>query len=297
MTSTLSNRVPPAASLKKTLKNKVRAIYRKSRRATVRAFFSYEPAELVRALRALGIRNGDSVMFHSAFEEHHGFRGSIETLIDTVLEAVGPAGNLLMVSLPYRSSALDYLTNLKQFDVRKTPSAMGLVSEFFRRRRGVLRSVHPSHPVLACGPRAAWFVEGHETCASPCGPGTPFAKLREVGGKVAFFNVSFAYFTFFHHLEHVVQPHLPFQLYHDPPFEVQVIDRDGKRISVRTLAFSRETLRRRRFQVLETWLWKHGVIRKGRVGASSLLLVELDHVINAVEDMTRQGIFFYDLNC
>jgi aminoglycoside 3-N-acetyltransferase len=295
MTPGRAPRGTPTTSIKKRLKNKFRSIYRKSRRLTVRAFFSYEPTDLSRALRTLGVRSGDSVMLHSAFEEHHGFRGTVETLIDAFIDAVGADGNLLMVSLPYRSSALEYLTNLKQFDVRKTPSAMGLVSEFFRRRRGVLRSVHPTHPVLAWGPRASWFVEGHETCTSPCGPGTPFAKLREAGGKVAFFNVPFAYFTFFHHLEHVVQPHLPFRLYHDPPFDVQVVDRDGKRISVRTLAFSRETLRRRRFEVLEAWLWKQGVIRKGRVGASSLLLVELDQVMQAVEDMTRQGIFFYDI--
>jgi aminoglycoside 3-N-acetyltransferase len=249
----------------------------------------------VRALRALGIRAGDSVMFHSAFEEHHGFRGSLETLIDTLIESVGPEGNLLMVSLPYRTSALEYLGNLKKFDVRKTPSAMGLVSEFFRRRNGVLRSAQPSHPVLAHGPKAAWFVEGHEACTFPCGPGTPFAKLREIGGKVAFFNVSFAYFTFFHHLEHVMQSSLPFQLYHDPPFDVPVIDREGKQILVPTLAFSRETLRRRRFDVLEAWLWKTGVIRRSRVGASSLLLVDLKDVMDSVEEMTRRGILFYDL--
>jgi len=295
MTSAPPTPVPPSASLKKALKNKIRAIYRKSRRATVRTFFSYEPSALIRGLHELGIQSGDNVMFHSAFEEHHGFRGSIETLIDTLIESVGPDGNLLMVSLPYRSSALQYLEGLKKFDVRKTPSAMGLVSEYFRRRSNVLRSAHPSHPVLACGPRAAWFVEGHETCATPCGPGTPFAKLREAGGKVGFFNVSFAYFTFFHHLENVLQPHLPFQLYHDPPFDVPVVDRNGKEIRVRTLAFSRETLRRRRFEVLEAWLWKHGIIRRGRIGASSLLLVDLDDVMSAVDDMIRQGVFFYDM--
>jgi aminoglycoside 3-N-acetyltransferase len=283
-------------TLKKALKNQVRAVYRKSRRATVRAFFSYEPEALVRALHALGIRSGDSVMVHSAFEDHHGFQGSTETLIDTFLEALGPQGNLLMVSLPYRSSTLDYLERLKQFDVRKTPSAMGLVSEFFRRRSAVLRSLHPTHPVLVQGPRADWFIEGHETCVYPCGPGTPFAKLREAGGKVAFFNVSFAYFTFFHHLEHVVRPHLPFQLYHEPPFDVPVIDRAGRRSSVRTYAFSREVLRRRRFAILEAWLWKHGVIHKRRIGASSLLLVDLADVMRSVDEMVRQGVFFYDLS-
>lgn len=289
----MSTRAP---SLKKTLKNKVRSILRKSRRATVRAFFSYEPKELVSALRTLGIAPGDSVMLHSAFEDHHGFRGSMDTLLDTFIETVGPDGNLLMVSLPYRTSTLEYLTKLKQFDVRKTPSAMGLVSEFYRRRKDVLRSLHPSHPVLVRGPRAEWFIEGHETSLYPCGPASPFGKLAEARGKVAFFNVSFAYFTFFHHLEHLVQDRLPFPLYHDPPFEVPVIDRNGERHMVKTLAYSQQALRRRRFEVLENWLWTHGVIRKGRIGASSLLLVRIEDVLKAVDDMTRQGVLFYELD-
>src|SRR5689334_18914717 len=119
MSSSQATRATPrGALLKKALKNKVRAFLRKSRRTTVRAFFSYEPADLVRALREIGIRSGDSVMFHSAFADDQGFRGSIETLIDTFRESVGPDGNLLMVSLAYRGAALDYLPTLKQFDVR-----------------------------------------------------------------------------------------------------------------------------------------------------------------------------------
>ena len=80
------------------------------------------------------------------------------------LDVLGPTGNLLMVSLPYRSSSLQYLSTLKCFDVRKTPSMMGLVSAYFRRRAGVLRSLHPTHPVLAThraqGQRSVFVDEG-----------------------------------------------------------------------------------------------------------------------------------------
>ena len=269
-------------------------MHRKARRIVVRLFFSYGAPELVRAIRSMGTKPGDSVMLHSAFEPQHGFRGTSEEAIDAFLEAVGPEGNLLMVSLPYRTSSLEYLSRGKTFDVRRTPSAMGLMSEFFRRRANVLRSVHPTHPVLACGPKAAWFVEGHERCPYPCGPGTPFDKLLQAGGKVMFFNVSFAYFTFFHHLEHLVSPKLDFPLYTGEPFEVPVIGRDGEKLTVRTYVFSREAIRRRRFEVLEAHLRDKGLIRETRVGASTLLLVDLREIVSAVEDMTARGVYFYD---
>ena len=276
-------------------KKKLRAVHRRVRLALVRRFFSFGPEELLRALRSAGVQPGDSIMVHAAFESHHGFRGSVESANDTFLEAVGPRGHLLMVSLPYRSSSLQYLANLKQFDVRRTPSAMGLMSEFFRRRPEVLRSAHPTHPVLACGPQAEWFVEGHEHCAYPCGPGTPFDKLLQVGGKVAFFNVSFAYFTFFHFLEHRVGMNVGFPLYAEEAFEVPVIGRDGERLTVRTHAFAEEAIRRRRPEKLEGWLRGRGLIRTVRIGASALLLVDLREVVGVVDEMAKRREYFYDM--
>src|SRR5438105_8076623 len=103
-----------------------------ARRRFVRAWMSYDEARLLASLRELGVSPGDSVMLHSAFGRDHGFRGSIDQLTNVFIDAVAPDGHLLMVSLPYRTSSLQYLQNLKQFDVRRTPSMMGLVSEYFR---------------------------------------------------------------------------------------------------------------------------------------------------------------------
>ena len=200
-----------------------------------------------------------------------------------------------MVSLPYHSSTLDYLAKGKVFDVRRTPSAMGLVSEYFRRRKNVCRSLRPTHPVLACGPQAEWLTTGHEDCLYPCGPGTPFDKLLTLNGSVVFLNLPFAFFAFFHNLEHRVAPGLDFPVYHDQIFEVPVVDCTGLRRSVKTHVFSREAIRRRRFDVFEGWLWRAGLIRKFRVGASNLLMTHLTEVVEVVDSRARSGEFFYRL--
>jgi aminoglycoside 3-N-acetyltransferase len=265
------------------------------RRRYVAAFRSYDPPALLAALRRLGVRDGDSLMLHSGFAAHHGFRGSIETLTDTFLAAVGPRGHLLMVSLPYRSSSLQYLSKLKQFDVRRTPSMMGLVSEFFRRRPGVLRSLHPTHPMLVHGPQADWYVAGHEHCVHPCGSGTPCEKFAERDGIVVFFNVPFATFTFFHHLEHLVSAELPFALYTEERYAVPVIDRDGRPGTVHTHVYAPDAIRRRRFEVLEQTLRRQGLIASARVGNTRLLAVRVRAVVDCVREMSRQGRYFYDL--
>lgn len=278
------------------LKNKLRALYRKGQRLSVRLWGSYGRVELVRAIRKLGVESGDAIMLHSAFQPEHGFRGSSSDVVDAFLEVLGPQGHLLMVSLPYRSSSLEYLCKGRVFDLRRTPSAMGLVSEFFRRRDGVLRSLHPTHPVLVYGPRAAWFVEGHEHSLYPCGPETPFGRLLECGGKAVFFNVPFVFLTFFHYLEHVVSPRLGFPLYTEEPFEVPVIDGSGLRGTVTTHVFSPEAIKRRRFPVLESWLRGRGTIRRVKVGASYLLAADLREIANTVEEMAARGEYFYDLD-
>jgi len=279
----------------RTLKNKLRLLRRRSRRLAVRMFRSYGPAELIAALRAAGVSAGDSIMLHSAFDPDHGFLGTSSEVTDAFVEAVGPQGTLLMVSLPYRTSALEYLRTLDRFDVRRTPSAMGLMSEFFRRREGVLRSLHPTHPVLASGRLADWLVAGHEDCRHPCGPGSPFARFLEADGKVVFFNVGFEYLTFFHYLEHMVSPRLPFPLYTKELFEVPVLDRQGTARIVHTYAFSLEAIRRRRFPRLEQWVRERGLIHEVRVGASRILVTRVREIANLVEEKAARGEYFYDL--
>jgi len=278
------------------LKLAVKARLVEMRRRYVEAFMSYEPPALLSALRRLGVNEGDSVMLHSGFAAHHGFHGSIEALTQTFIEAAGPTGHLLMVSLPYRSSSLQYLQTLKQFDVRRAPSMMGLVSEFFRRRPDVQRSLHPTHPMLVRGPEAEWYVAGHEHCIYPCGPGTPFEKFAERDGIVVFFNVPFANFTFFHHLEHLVSAELPFPLYTEQCFAVKVIDRDGRPGVVHTHVFAPEAIRRRRFEDLEQALRVHGVIMSSRIGNTQLHAVRVRAVIDCVRKMSRNGHYFYDLD-
>lgn len=276
-------------------KRRLKSIYYKFKRRLIDLVYAYSYADLLKTLRSLGLHSGDILMVHSSFGPFNGFQGTPHDVIKALKEVLGPdEGTLLMVSLPYTGSAREYLKKIKWFDVNRTISRMGLISEIFRRQKDVVRSLHPTHPVLACGPLAAWFIEGHEQCIYPCGPGSPFEKLAQKNGKVLFFDVPFNTITFIHYLEHCIQDRLPFPLYGQEIFSVKVVDAEGTEKEVRTRAFSNEAVQKRRPGILEKELLATRRIKKQRIGRTSLGLVEVQDVISCVNEMTGKGLLFYE---
>lgn len=262
-------------------------------RSAARLFFRYDPGDLTAALHRVGVRAGDTLLVHSGFRRTTGFTGTPHDVLGCLLAATGPEGNLLMMSMPYRGSSYEHLRADPLFDVRRTVSEMGIVSEVFRRRPGVLRSLHPTHPVLAHGKDAAWLVGGHERSEVPCGRGTPFGKLRELAGKVLFLDVPFGTFTFIHHIEDLLADRLPFPVYREDPLPGRVIDGEGNLRIVPTRVFSDEAVRRRRPGALEDRLRRRGLLHRARVGRTRLMLVACEDGVREAFAMADAGEFFY----
>ena len=275
---------------KRALKAKLHQV----RQRLVKTLRSYDGAQLTAKLRQMGISETDTLLVHSNFEPLSGFNGTPSDVVEAFANLVGERGNLLMVSIPFRGTAYDYLAQGKVFDVRKTFSMMGLITEMFRRRPGTLRSLHPTHPVLALGKDAAWITVDHENCLYPCGPGSPFEKFNSLNGKILFFDVSFGSITFFHYVEHLTMPDLPFPIYDSRVFETTVVDAAGQKRTVRTQAYSREYPRAA--EKLEAELNRRGKIAKGRVGNSSLLLVNASDVVECQTSMVKAGNYPYHLS-
>ena len=119
--------------------------------------------EIKRSLQLMGIVPGDTLLLHSALTAIGKVDGGADTVIDAFLEAIGEEGTLVMSTLTGWFAP---------FDAATSPSAVGYLSEVFRKRPGVLRSLHPVHSVCAYGKNAAFITEGHEHCKTGCGEGT-----------------------------------------------------------------------------------------------------------------------------
>lgn len=260
----------------------------------LKAVWGYDDADLLKCLRCLGLRQGDTVMVHCGFNPSGGFRGSPQELVEVFLTAVGSTGTVAMMSMPYHGiSSYEYLRQEKVFDLRRGVSMMGIVTDVFRRRNDVIRSLHPTHPVTVWGSKSKWLVSGQLHDLSPFGDNSPFARLVETDGKVLLFNVPFNTMTFEHYLEHRIQEYLPIPMYRPEPMTGLVIDQEGQLQKIQTLVLSEEINRSRRSAILETTLIAQGALKLSRLGRTRLMLGQASEMVEVVFNMIRQRQSFH----
>jgi aminoglycoside 3-N-acetyltransferase len=242
----------------------------------------------------MGLTNGATVLMHSSFNVHNGLQGTPQKVIDSVLTIIGPSGNLVMVSMPYGGTSFAYLKDRPIFDVRRTPSRMGIITELFRTHKNVLRSLSPSHPILAFGPKAEWIIADHEKTMYPCGRGSPFEKILKLKAKTLLFDMtSCGISTFFHHVEDTFKEHLPIKLYDNEPFEATVVDSHGNRIKVNSYVFSSEARRIRDHRRLKSELLRSGGITSSRIGNTNLTLIDLNAAVDCARKIVESGNYLY----
>jgi aminoglycoside 3-N-acetyltransferase len=171
-------------------------------------------------LTALGVRSGGALLVHSSLSALGHVPGGAESVIRGLLQALGPTGTLLFPTLTYG----DVTPKNPIFDVRRTPSCVGLIPETFRKRPGSMRSIHPTHSVAAIGPRAQQMLADHVLDSTPCGPNSPFHKLPHVKGQILMLGCGLRPNTSMHAIEEIVVPPYVF----GPQVPYLLIYPDGK---------------------------------------------------------------------
>lgn len=158
-------------------------------------------------LRQLGLKEGDILLVHSSLESLETPGLKVEMVIKGIESVLGEKGTLLMPTITYQS--VDGYEN-DTFSVKDTKSECGILSEYFRKMPGVIRSVHPTHSVCAKGRFAKELVEDHYKDDTPCGPNSPYRLLKEMGGKILFLGCGLEYNLSIHAIEELVEPNYLF---------------------------------------------------------------------------------------
>ena len=278
------------ARLRGWVKRQVRGRLRLAMAGRGRPFTS---ADLLSALRGLGIASGDVLLVHSSFDQFARFTGKPSDVLAVLQTAVGPSGTLMLPTLPFLGRAVEYVRELRVFDVKRTPSQMGLLTELFRRMPSVIRSVHPTHPVALWGAAAGEMAAGHADAATPCGVGTPYVRLLERNGKILFLGCDIDVMTFFHAVEELLEPRMPFSPFTRRTYELESRDAEGRVRVTRTRLFEPVHGRRRLAKLLPV-LKQRGAWREGRVGALKIRLVGARDVLSACEALAGKGVYCYD---
>jgi aminoglycoside 3-N-acetyltransferase len=157
-------------------------LYKKRRRHILKLFFrkKYTAKDLVALMKTMGMKKGSVVFIHSSMTEFYNYSGTGEELITEIINIIGEEGTLLMPAYPSnRFCAIRDVNDCNgvDFDVNKTPSAAGYLTEVFRKYPGVKRSINLQHSVCAYGKDADYFVSEHHLEETPWNKKSPYYKL------------------------------------------------------------------------------------------------------------------------
>ena len=109
-------------------------------------------------------------------------------------------------------------------DLRRTPSQMGLLSELFRRSKGVSQSRNPIYRVSALGPMANDLTRGHEHTTAPNGIGSPFDFMDHHDTLVIGIGKTFEVLTHAHYAEEVLGDEFPVPRWPENPLPMTLVD-------------------------------------------------------------------------
>lgn len=168
----------------------------------------------------LGVRPGGVLMVHSSFKSLGPVPGGIQTLIDGLKDALRPEGTLLMPGLSWEAVDAEH----PFFDVRQTPTCVGAIPEYFRKMKGTIRSVHPTHSVCGQGNLVEELFRDHKLDTTPCGEQSPFSKLKYYNGQVLMLGCGLLCNTTIHAVEEAAGAPYLFQ---PEPVEYTITGYDG----------------------------------------------------------------------
>lgn len=227
-----------------------------------------EAPELARALVEAGIERGDSILVHSSLSSLGWVEGGAEAAVEALIASVGPDGTVLFPTLT--GSPANSPANPPVFDARRTPCWTGAIPEAARNRPDAIRSLHPTHSVAAIGRLARWFTSGHELVHTPCGFGSPYDKLADIGGKIALVGVTQSVNTSFHTAEEIAA--VPYVVI-DQPIDIELTGMRGEKIVMHGTLLHRHGVRRD-YDLLEPEMIRLGICRVTQVGSAEVRIVD-----------------------
>ena len=170
----------------------------------------YTHEKLTEDFTALGIGQADTLFIHSSFKSLGPVEGGAGTVISGLEAAVGKEGLILMPTFSLLPSREE---RVAAWNVNKTPSTVGWLTEFFRQMPDTYRSDHYSHAVAARGKDAKAFVSDHlrrEGYESPWdhhpwgktyGTHSPMFRAYKANAKILMIGVDYETSTYIHLVE------------------------------------------------------------------------------------------------
>ena len=156
----------------------------------------YTKQDLIYDLEKLGVQRTGTLMVHLSYKAIGDVEGRGDAVLDALSEYMQPG--LLVL----QGHTWDNVGDRNPvMDVLHTPTCVGMLTEMFRKRPGVFRSLHPTHSLLALGTEAEEFISGEEKMNTPCGEKGAYYKLWQQNAQILLIGVNFTRNTYIHGIE------------------------------------------------------------------------------------------------
>jgi len=235
-----------------------------------------------------GVQEGDVLLVHSSLKrtivsclKSYNMRLTPTDILESFIKALGPTGTLLLPLFNF-----DYTKGVP-FDIRKTPSHMGALTEAGRLHPRAVRTGHPIYSFAVIGFSDEKFKNINNY--SGYGSDSPFAILREMNGKIGVLDLpDQKSMTFFHHVEemHEVDYRYHKKFLGDYTDNKGLIERRTYGLFVRKLNDGVLT----HVNPAGELLWKNGLYSGDRPGeASGLRVISAKKMYNFVAEIITSG--------
>jgi aminoglycoside 3-N-acetyltransferase len=132
-------------------------------------------------IEGFGIKKGDNLIVSSSFGNLNANFTPGE-LILLLQDLVGKEGNIVMPFYPPGNS-YEWAKSGRIFDMKKTRSSMGILTQVFSNMPDVFKSRHPTKAVVAWGKNAGEIIKGHEKSTTPFYWNSPYGWLLKHPSK------------------------------------------------------------------------------------------------------------------
>ena len=165
--------------------------------------------EILSALEQVGVCKGDTLLVHSSLSACGRIDGGAKSIIDAIIEAVGPSGNFFVPTFQRSECYLNGIN--KRWDHRpsdcrdRASEAVRWVGalplEFMRLWPDAPRGVHISHSWAGWGPCAAEVLSRQVEDEPPFSDNSTPMVVKDMGGKILLFGSPVGHMSFVHCFE------------------------------------------------------------------------------------------------
>lgn len=223
---------------------------------------------LLKDLKQLEIKENDVLMVHSSMKAVGDVQGGAETVLDALSMSV-QQGLLVLPTHTWASMSAAHPV----YDRRFEPACVGILPNLFMKRKGVVRSFHPTHSVAALGAGAENFIQGEENRTTPCCREGSYGRLYDLGAKIMLLGCGMNRNTYLHGVEEwfgITERLTPETL----PLQIVLEDGQKKACSMHK-HYKPDGISISEYYVkMERPLTEAGILKSGKVGDAPVLIMD-----------------------